>query len=167
MHLKVISTRQIPNLLAFERDNRSWFERYIEARPHAFYSRAGVTRHVQQLLEAWRTGIAYPGIIEEHGQIIGRVNLTKVAGKNAARLGYRVGFRSAGRGVASFGVAQVLERVNELADVNSVIAFVSVENIASQRVLARHGFRKIAEHDDYSVVGGKRLRCREYELVLR
>lgn len=70
MRVRLISSDDIDRLLAFEKDNRSWFEKHIEARPADFYSRHGVASHIDQLVEAANTGNTYPGI---HARVAGRL----------------------------------------------------------------------------------------------
>lgn len=158
----MLSQNDIDSLLEFEETNRQWFEQHIGARPTSFYSRPGVVRHVEELLKAADANEAFPGIIEENGEILGRVNLTIMAGLEKARLGYRVGKSSVGRGVATYGVADALRR-GCVMNIVSTCAFVSLENRASHQVLRKHGFKPIAEHPNYAKVAGRLVTCIEYE----
>lgn len=162
MRVRILSINDVEPLLSFELANKAWFEQHIDARPSWFYSNQGVASHIEELLHASAINEAFPGIIEENEEIIGRVNLTKIERTKKAKLGYRVGKNSTGRGVASFGVAQVLKQVHILG-AQSVCAFVSLENLSSQRVLRKHGFRPVDRHADYAKVAGRLLTCIEYE----
>lgn len=166
MLLRTILASDVHELLAFECENSAWFEQHIGPRPNEFYSLAGVSDHVAHLLDALSAGKAYPGVIEDQGKIVGRVNLTKVEGTRTARLGYRVGLENVGKGIASFGVTRILERVNVLEELESVTAFVSTVNASSHRVLEKHGFIPIGLHHEHAAVGGRVLDCIEYALQL-
>ncbi|MHA0798457.1 GNAT family N-acetyltransferase [Gilvimarinus sp. F26214L] len=155
----------VESLLVFEESNRLWFEEHIGARPRGFYSRCSVARHVDELLRAADANAAFPGIIEENGKILGRVNLTKIDDLTKARLGYRVAKNSAGRGVATFGVMHALKRAQAL-NVRSVVAFVSLENRPSQQVLLKNGFEPTTEHANHAMVAGRLVTCVEYERTL-
>lgn len=54
-------------LLAFETDNRQWFESHIDARAPAFYSLQGVTEHIQGYLSDFADGRWHPFVVEETG----------------------------------------------------------------------------------------------------
>lgn len=158
----MLCQNDIDSLLEFEETNRQWFEEHIGARPKSFYSRPAVVRHVEELLKAADANEAFPGIIEENGAILGRVNLTKMEGLAKARLGYRVAKSSVGRGVATYGVAHAL-RTGRVMNIVSTCAFVSLENQASHQVLRKHGFKPIAEHPNYAEVAGRLVTCIAYE----
>lgn len=166
MQIKLLSLEHLDELLAFELRNRAWFERHIAPRPRGFYSRSGVRAHIQELLSESDAGLAFPGIIEEQGKIVGRVNAKREADTNALRLGYRIDRHCTGRGLASHAVGQLRECISGLFDCSLLIAFVSVENGASQRVLEKNGFRSIRLHPAYAMVEGRMLDCIEYELQL-
>jgi ribosomal-protein-alanine N-acetyltransferase len=121
---------------------------------------------VRELLNQKSTGRACPCVIEEVNEIVGRVNFTRLPGTRIARLGYRVAQQHRGKGVASFGVANILKRRHDLEGLDLISAFVSVENFASQAVLAKNGFTGIGEHPVLSRVGNRRLTCIEYNLVV-
>ena len=159
--VRLITLDDTEPLLAFEEANRSFFEAHIGARPKDFYSRLGVANHIKGLLSAVASNDAIPAIIEQNDQIIGRVNLTRLESGGVARLGYRVAECWTGRGVATFAVGWMLQRAPGLS-IDAISAIVSTENIRSHRVLIKHGFAAIADHQNYCRVDGRLLDCIEY-----
>lgn len=166
MQIKPIAIEHLDELLAFEVRNRAWFELHISPRQSGFYTRASVATHIEQLLCDFHGAKAYPGVIEEQGIIVGRVNLRRDADTQTLRLGYRIDHNHTARGLASAAVAQVCGIVPELFDCSLITAFVSVENLASQRVLVKNGFKARQRHPDYAMVAGRPLDCIEYALLV-
>ena len=92
-------------LLAFERENRAYFARSVTDRGDAYF--AGFAARHRALLAEQDTGVCHFHVVtDEQGALIGRVNLVDVKG-GSAELGYRIGERAAGRGVATAAVAEV------------------------------------------------------------
>lgn len=166
MEIRAISAEDGEGLLAFELENKSWFEEHIEARAEGFYSSDGVQEHIHQLLSACQSGAAYPGLILEQGEILGRVNLIRIPDTTKFRLGYRVAKKATGRGIASSAVAFVLDKARTDFSCSAIVALVSTVNHASQRVLARNGFKPLRLHRQHAFVAGQWLDCVEYELRL-
>src|SRR6185312_15042919 len=80
-------------LLAFERENRAYFAAVIPDRGDEFFAEFD-TRHAQLL--AWQAaGTDYFHLlVAERGEVVGRVNLVKVA-DGSAELGYRIAQKAA------------------------------------------------------------------------
>lgn len=166
MQIQLLSMEHLDELLAFEVRNRAWFESHIAPRPEGFYTRCAVKSHIERLSRSFHAGTAYPGIIEAQGQLVGRVNLTRLLDTDTARIGYRIDHDHTGRGLASAAVAQMTEKASRLVDCTSLTAFVSVENLASQRVLTKNGFNAVRRHPGYALAGDRMLDCLEYELSI-
>lgn len=163
MKLQQLSSEHLNQLLAFEIANRAWFDKHIAARPAEFYSLTGVAEHIEDLLQAFRNGSAYPAVIEQGDELLARVNLRVCADGRSMSLGYRVAHRHIGHGVASFGVAELLRRTHLFPQVTSVVAMVSLDNHASQRVLEKNGFQRMRKHVGHARVGGRLVDCWEYQ----
>lgn len=166
MQIRLLSTEHLDELLAFEMRNRDWFESHIAPRPEGVYTRSAVKTHIEQLNRSFHAGTAYPGIIEAQGQLVGRVNLTKILDTETVRIGYRIDRDRTGRGLASAAVAHMRKNVGRLFDCSSLTAFVSVENHASQRVLTKNGFKAVRRHAGHAMAGDRMLDCIEYELPI-
>jgi len=132
--LTPLAVSDVPDLYAFERENRAWFERFVPPRPDAYWQHARLAALV-------RTQVADPDamfLIRVGGALAGRLNLTDFE-VGVAQLGYRVGKAWGGRGVASAAVALGLERARGLG-LRAVEARARADNPASVRVLEKCGF---------------------------
>lgn len=145
----------IDALLAFELDNRAFFEARINARPASYYSREGVGLAVAQAMADAFADTGYQFLaLDETGRIIGRVNLSLVkrAHFHSAVLGYRIGQAFCGQGHAGEAVRQLLEIAFGRLRLQRIEADCRIDNLASARVLTRNGFvqfghsRRSVEH---------------------
>ncbi|MGO4423391.1 GNAT family N-acetyltransferase, partial [Streptomyces sp. MCAF7] len=76
--------------------------------------------------------------------LVGRVNLVDVL-EGTAELGYRVGERATGRGVATAAVAQVCRLAADAYGLSALIAAATLDNQASTAVLRRSGFTAVED----------------------
>jgi [ribosomal protein S5]-alanine N-acetyltransferase len=125
-------------LLAFERENRDYFARTIPDRGDSYFAEFAA-RH-QALLDEQEGGSCHFHLVfDEQGELIGRINLVDVM-DGTADLGYRIGEKAAGRGVATAAVAQLCHLAAEEYGLRTLTAATTLENQASKTVLTRNGF---------------------------
>ena len=131
-------------LLRFELEHRAYFEQWVNARAPSFYSGEGVAAAIAAAAAAWAAGQAFQYLVVEDDRIVGRINLTAVrrAHYQCADLGYRIGERDCGRGVASRSVALCLDQAFGTHGLRRVEANARPENPGSIHVLERNGFRQ-------------------------
>jgi ribosomal-protein-alanine N-acetyltransferase len=137
------SHSHIDALLAFEEENRAFFEATINARPASYYSREGLSMAVAQAMANVYADIGYQYlVVDGEGRIAGRVNLSAVkrAHYHSAVLGYRIGQAFCGKGYAGEAVRQVLEIAFGKLRLQRIEADCRIDNLASSRVLLRNGF---------------------------
>lgn len=79
--------------------------------------------------------------IAEGGKNVGLCSLTRMPEDGELHIGYGVALDQQGRGVATHAVADLLRWAQIDARVRCVSAETAVDNLASQRVLERNGFR--------------------------
>tara|TARA_R110001606_G_scaffold390602_1_gene557713 strand:+ start:358 stop:879 length:522 start_codon:yes stop_codon:yes gene_type:complete len=163
MGLRLLSRSDSRALLLFEKKNRAWFELHINPREVGFYSDEGVKKHIEEFLSQHQRKSMLPMlIIDDSGEIAGRINLTDInLVLSEAYLGYRLGEKFTGRGIAKQAVEQIIQQANELK-LHKLIAFASVDNIASQKVLTYNGFVEMKTHENFAEVQGKNINCIEY-----
>lgn len=131
-------------LLAFELENREWFETHIEARPPAFYCLEGVTGHIEAYLSGLAAGTWHPFVIEEaSGRIVGRANLKDIDLFSAKRaeVGYRIARSVCGQGLATRALEHLIAQARIRWGLRQLVAYVYDENVGSKKVLGRCGFR--------------------------
>jgi len=129
-------------LLAFEVENRAYFEQWINARPNDYYSASGIREAIGAATRDMGGDRAYQYLVRLNEIIVGRVNLVSVTRPyfNRATLGYRIGRHFAGRGYASQAVKLAMDIAARELDLSRVEAIVRPQNIGSMRVLERNGF---------------------------
>lgn len=141
-----------PAVLAFERANRAYFAASISDRGEAYFDHFAA-RH-SALLADQRAGVgAFYLLLATSGSVLGRFNLV-FGPDGTAELGYRVGERAAGRGLATAAVRRLCELAAEQHGVRTMRAATSAANTASQRVLAKAGFVPVGPADP-AHLGGK------------
>jgi ribosomal-protein-alanine N-acetyltransferase len=138
------SSADLPALLAFELDNRAYFERWVTARAPSYYHQEAIAAAIEQAQRERQQDLAYQYLARLDGQIIGRVNLTAVTRPyfNKATLGYRIGERFGGRGYATRVVALLLEEAFGTLELWRVEATARPQNMGSIAVMQRNGFHQ-------------------------
>ncbi|MBA1287469.1 GNAT family N-acetyltransferase [Pseudomonas japonica] len=130
-------------LLAFELENREWFETHIEARPPAFYCLKGVAVQIDAYLSGLAAGTRHPFVIEgASGLIVGRANLKNIdLSTKRAEVGYRIAGKMCGRGLATRALEHLIEQARIRWGLRQLVAYVYEANAGSKKVLGRCGFR--------------------------
>ena len=135
-------------VLAFELANRAYFAGFISDRGDEFFDHF-TERHIALLAEQEAGLCACYVLAGEDGSILGRFNLYEIR-DGTAELGYRVAQQAAGRGVATTAVRDLcLEAARN--GLHTLRAVTTRENVASQKVLIKAGFRPVGPGD----IGGK------------
>ncbi|WP_055694550.1 GNAT family N-acetyltransferase [Streptomyces prasinopilosus] len=149
--LERLRAEHAPALLAFERDNRAYFARSVPDRGDAYFTPAGfAARHASLLAEQEAGTCHFHVVLDGSGNLAGRVNLIDAA-EGSAELGYRVGERSAGRGVATVAVARACHLARARYSLTVLTAVTTLDNPASAAVLTRSAFVRVAD----TVVDGR------------
>ncbi|MFE1249488.1 GNAT family N-acetyltransferase [Streptomyces sp. NPDC058735] len=132
-------------VLAFERENRAYFARTVPDRGDAYFTPEGFAARHRALLDEQQTGVChFHVVLGEEGEPVGRVNLVDAV-DGRAELGYRVGERAAGRGVATAAVAAVCRLAATDYGLTSLTAVTAPDNTASMKVLTRNGFVRVEQ----------------------
>ncbi|MFD0272293.1 GNAT family N-acetyltransferase [Kitasatospora sp. NPDC127111] len=130
-------------VLAFERANREYFARSVPDRGDAYFHRFA-ERHAALLAEQDAGICHFHLVVDEGGALLGRVNLVDVE-HGEAELGYRIGERAAGRGVATAAVLEVCRLAAAEYGLSALTARTTLDNAASMAVLRRTGFAAVGE----------------------
>jgi ribosomal-protein-alanine N-acetyltransferase len=130
-----------PGVLAFELANRAYFAASVSDRGDEFFDQ--FSERLNALLAEQEAGsCACYVLVGEDGSVVGRFNLYDLANGTAV-LGYRVAEHVAGRGVATATVAELCRLTAAQYGLRTLRAAVTHENVASQRVLIKAGFRPV------------------------
>ncbi|MEU3843232.1 GNAT family N-acetyltransferase [Streptomyces sp. NPDC028635] len=136
-------------LLSFERENRAYFARTVPDRGDAYFTDFPA-RHAALLAEQEAGICHFHVILDAEGTLVGRINLMDAAA-GTAELGYRVGERFTGRGVAKAAVRQMCRLASDTYDLSTLTARTTLDNAASMAVLTATGFTPLGE----TTVGGR------------
>jgi ribosomal-protein-alanine N-acetyltransferase len=127
----------------FEQANRAFFAERVGDRGDDFFEQfddqLAARAHENQ------EGVSlFFVILDEDGEVLGRVNISDIDRPESTELGFRVAEDAQGRGIASQGVITALE-IAASKGVKTVKARVSTENLASHRVLQHCGFNQTGQ----------------------
>jgi ribosomal-protein-alanine N-acetyltransferase len=147
--LQLVGPEQEAAVLAFEKGNRAYFVKSISDRGDSFFEQYS-ERHRELLAEQESGTSAFYVLVDEHGAVVGRFNLYDILDGTAV-VGYRVAERVSGHGVATSGLRKLCRIAREDIGLRRLTAATGIENVASQRVLARAGFVLIGPTE----VGGR------------
>lgn len=148
LHITKLTVEDAEELYQFEAENRSFFEKMIPSRGDAYYDYDTFYAQHLQILEEDRCYF----YLMRHGDsdIIGRVNLIDLDEEGIVTIGYRIGERFAGRGLAKEAVRLAISEAKANSKVKLITAKTTNNNVASQKVLERNGFsRKDGVCDDF------------------
>ncbi|MGN7408401.1 GNAT family N-acetyltransferase [Sporosarcina sp. SAFN-010] len=145
------------DLYKFELENRNFFEETVPTRGDDYYKPEVFKIRHETLLEEQAEGISSFYLIKDvNSSILGRINLVDIdVTHKIAHLGYRVGHLHTGKGVAKKALELLLEIVGQ-QDVKQVKAMTTTNNIASQKVLEKNGFKQTAcDVEEFDMNGQK------------
>ena len=96
-------------------------------------------RHNSQVAEQGTGNCVYFVLVDDGGTILGRFNLYEIH-DGTVNVGYRVAENVVDRGVGTASVRELCQIAATKYGLQNLSAAVTLENIASQRVLAKNGF---------------------------
>lgn len=138
VRLELLSPPHAPALLAFELGNRAFFAAHVGDRGDDYFR--DFDERLATLVAEHEAGTSLIFLLlDPSGRVVGRVNLADVDRPEETELGFRVAEDRQAAGIATRGVGLALERARGVG-VARVRARATVDNLGSQRVLARCGF---------------------------
>lgn len=127
LRLDKATTRYIPEALA-------------QTREHALEHIQAVNKEI-----AANKSINWAITTKDSGELIGLIGLVRIKPRNhRAEIGYILHESNRGRGLMSEALKLILEYAFVTLGFNSVIAVIDPDNLASEKLLKRHGFKKEA-----------------------
>jgi [ribosomal protein S5]-alanine N-acetyltransferase len=149
--LQALHADHAPAVLAFELANRAYFAASVSDRGDEFFDQF-TERHNAMLAEQDAGAGAYYVLVAEDGSVLGRFNLYRIK-DGAAELGYRVAENVAGRGVATATVRELCRLAAARHGLRTLTAATNLDNVASQKVLAKAGFVPVGPADPAHIGG--------------
>ncbi|MFJ8518604.1 GNAT family N-acetyltransferase [Lysinibacillus xylanilyticus] len=160
-----LQERDAEELFEFEKNNRLFFEQMVPSRGEDYFNfETFKIIHKELLTEQQENESKFYLIRDNSDKIIGRINLVDIDTTNdIAEVGYRVGQEYGGKGIGARALKLLLE--TEIS-VTKIKAKTTINNIASQRVLEKNGFKQVSTSDDEFEMNGKKLQFINYILEL-
>ena len=89
------------------------------------------------------------------GELVGQIGMNGVNNRmGTAEIGYTVGEKFQGRGIATVAVGLILDKIFSETKIRRIIAYVHEENVASCRVLEKLGFMREGLLREHYIVNG-------------
>ncbi|MFF2796382.1 GNAT family N-acetyltransferase [Lysinibacillus xylanilyticus] len=160
-----LQERDAEELFEFEKNNRLFFEQMVPSRGEDYFNfETFKIIHKELLTEQQENESKFYLIRDNSDKIIGRINLVDIDTTNdIAEVGYRVGQEYGGKGIGARALKLLLE--TEIS-VTKIKAKTTINNIASQRVLEKNGFKQVSTSDDEFEMNGKKLQFINYILEI-
>jgi [ribosomal protein S5]-alanine N-acetyltransferase len=152
-------------LFQFEVENRSYFRTIVPDRGDDYYHYESFKNKLDQLLLEQSQGLSTFYLIrDESSTILGRINLVDFDASNGkAELGYRIGERYSGKGIASIALKLLLDEMSKNLDVKHITARTTKDNVASQKILTKNGFTYTYTDRDEVFLNGKEVKLLHYQ----
>lgn len=138
--------------------NREFMAPWDPIRPEEFFTTAGQTAVIEELLDAYDRGVTLPHVIlDTAGQVVGRITLNGIVRGpfQSCSLGYWVSEERNGQGLATAAVAHIKTIAFGELDLHRLQAETLLHNTASQRVLVRNGFERCGLAPAYLNIAGR------------
>ncbi|OPA76268.1 GNAT family N-acetyltransferase [Paenibacillus selenitireducens] len=157
--IEILRTTDAEALLKFELENRAFFEEMVPTRGDDYYNPEIFNKRHEALLEEQAQGGSYFYLIKaQEGSILGRINLVDIdKSQKIGHLGYRVGQAHTGKGIAHQALKLLLETVTD-KDILKIHAQTTTNNIASQKVLEKNGFKSTETADEEFEMNGQKFK---------
>ena len=139
-------------------ENRDFLAPWEPLRDECWFTEERQRGEVDHVLERAGLGLCVPRVVLDHsGDVVGRITLNNVVrGAFQSRsLGYWLAVRATGRGLATAAVGEVLAVAFGELGLHRVEAGTLRHNVASQRVLAHHGFTRFGLAPQYLKIAGR------------
>ena len=156
--VRPLALEDAERLAALLTASRGYLAPWDPVRPEDYYTAAGQRARLARDLADRERGAMLPlAIVDSGGAVCGRINLNNIirGAMQGSALGYWVSESHAGRGLASAAVADAIGIAFGELRLHRLEAATLLNNAASQRVLARNGFRPFAVAEAYLKIAGK------------
>lgn len=153
-HVKVV--------LAFLKRNQSFFKDFQPTPDKNYFSEDFQQKLLLSDVKQWIKKTKYPFYLFHHrdherGQILGTVTLSNVVRGplQSCFIGYKVDQQIQGKGIATEGIAHVIQFAFNRLKLHRIEANIMPDNLASIRVVEKLGFKKEGFSEKYLKINGK------------
>lgn len=155
--LRPLTSDDTAELTAVMRRNREFLARWEPVRDDDYFTEKAVAASIETLLAARDAGLTVPFVIDEDGELAGRITLNNIVRGpfQSASIGYWVDGARGGRGIASAACGLVVDHAFGALGLHRVEAGTLVDNVRSQRVLTKNGFEQFGLAPRYLQIAGR------------
>jgi len=138
-------------------ESREAFAPWEPLRDDAYFTAEAQEGLLVDALAGYQRGVTVPLVIVDGGVVVGRITLNGVTrgALQSASLGYWVSPRCQGRGLATAAVADVIGLAFGEMRLHRLQAETLLNNLGSQQVLLRNGFRPYGVAPSYLKIAGR------------
>lgn len=144
--IRLIATEDAEAIAAHRIRDVEAFTPWEPAQPASFYTTEGQIERIEQLLEGYRNGTTWPGVVLADDVVVGQVTVGPILRQTFLRkgsVGYWIGSVFQNQGHASRAVGLVLRVMAGELGLHRAEASTRLENVPSQKALRRNGFTPI------------------------
>jgi ribosomal-protein-alanine N-acetyltransferase len=155
---RLLTLDDVPVLAEVLRADREFQAPWSPERPERYFTDEGQRAVAIDALRQYEAGAIVPHVIlDEQGQIAGRITLNEIARGPflSCRVGYWVASGSNGRGLASAALSNMKRVAFGELGLHRIEAGTLLHNARSQRVLLRNGFTRIGIAPNYLQIAGE------------
>jgi [ribosomal protein S5]-alanine N-acetyltransferase len=154
---RALSPDDAPALARLVRDNREFLGPWEPLRDERWFTEEAQRDEVAYALGRAELGLSVPRVVLDGDEVVGRITLNNVVrgAFQSCSVGYWLAERATGRGVATAALGEMLRIAFGELDLHRVEAGTLVHNVASQRVLAHHGFTRFGLAPQYLKIAGR------------
>ncbi|MGG4177752.1 GNAT family N-acetyltransferase [Virgibacillus pantothenticus] len=152
-------------LLAFEYENRDFFEKMVPTRGDEYYNLIDFLKRHEALLGEQSLGVSHFYLIkDDNDNILGRINMVDLDEQQQGVLGYRIGQSYTGKGIATRALQLLIKEAIELG-IKQLYAKTTSHNLPSQKVLQKNGFHYEKTDAVPFVMNGEKVKFLYYKWV--
>ncbi len=157
LRLRRVVEGDAPALAALRRANRDFLAPFEPERDEAFFTTQGQSSMIADLLLRADAGLVVPLVIEVDGEPVGQASINDVVrgAFQSAHLGYWLSEDRTGRGIGTAAVAAAVFIAFDEMGLHRLQADTLLDNVPSQKVLARNGFVRIGLAPRYLRIAGR------------
>ena len=154
---RALSPDDAPALARLVQDNRTFLAPWEPQRDERWFTEEAQRDEVSYALGRAELGLSVPRVVLDGDDVVGRITLANVVrgAFQSCSVGYWLAERATGRGLATAALGEMLGVAFGELRLHRVEAGTLVHNVASQRVLAHHGFTRFGLAPQYLQIAGR------------
>ncbi|WP_010525293.1 GNAT family N-acetyltransferase [Nesterenkonia sp. F] len=155
--IRLLSVEDVEEATTLLQQNRDFLAPWEPIRDDDYFRAEKQLELARRSLDEYAQGRTYPAVILDGGAIVGRLTLSGITrgAFQSAAMGYWVSERANGRGIATRAVSEAVGVAFDELGLHRIQAETLFSNTASQRVLAKNGFRPYGVAPEYLRIDGR------------